>query len=56
MSGAGEFRGRAANLLAELWIDDAGSGLLVTRILTATPASTIAVQAQTMTDELSSNF
>jgi hypothetical protein len=56
MSGTGKFRGRAAKLLAELWIDDTGSGLLVTRVLTARAGSTIAVQAQTMTDELSTNF
>lgn len=56
VSGTGKFRGRAAKLLAELWIDDTGSGLLVTRVLTATPGSTVAAQAQAMTDELSTNF
>jgi len=56
MAGTGKFRGKAARLLAELWIDDAGSGLLVTRLLTVAPASTITVQAEAMTDELSTNF
>ncbi len=56
MDGAGKFKGKAARLLVELWIDDDGSGLLVSRVLTAKAASAISTQAQEMLDELSGDF
>jgi hypothetical protein len=56
MTGTGKFHGKAATLLAELWIDEGGSGLLTTRILTVKPTSEIGVAAQGMVDELSTNF
>ena len=56
MDGTGKFNGKTARLMVELWIDDEGSGLLVTRVLTAKVASAIAVEAQQMLDELSGDF
>lgn len=56
MDGTGTFRGKAARLLVELWIDEDGTGLLVARVLTAKVASAISRQAQGMVDELSGEF
>ncbi|HEY3337169.1 MAG TPA: hypothetical protein VGK18_01585 [Propionicimonas sp.] len=56
MDGRGTFRGLPARLMVELWIDEAGIGLLVTRVLTAKVASAIAVEAQQMVDELGRAF
>jgi len=56
MDGTGKFHGSAARLMVELWIDDEGSGLLVTRVITAKVSSAIAVQAQEMLEELSGDF
>ena len=56
LAGSGRFEGKAARLVAELWIDETGSGLLVTRILTAKASSRIAAEAQGMTNELGAHF
>ncbi|HSK33198.1 MAG TPA: hypothetical protein VK903_06910 [Propionicimonas sp.] len=56
MDGTGTFRGKAARLLVELWIDEDGTGLLVARVLTAKVASAISRQAQGMVDEMSGEF
>ena len=56
MTGSGTFKGKAATLLAELWIADSGSGLLITRIVTARPDAEILEQAQAMVDELTKDF
>ena len=56
MDGAGKYQGKKARLLAELWIDDSGNGLLVVRILTAKPNAPISVEAQEMTNQLSTGF
>jgi len=56
MTGTGTFRGRPATLLAEIWIDASGSGLLATRILTVSPRSALGVEAQEMVDQLSASF
>ncbi len=56
MDGTGTFKGKAARLLVELWIDEDGAGLLVARVLTAKVASAISRQAQGMVDELSGEF
>ena len=56
MAGTGTFKGKPATLLAELWIADAGSGLLITRILTAKPEAEVPEEAQQMVDELSQGF
>jgi hypothetical protein len=56
MDGTGKFKGKAARLMSELWIDDGGSGLLVVRILTAKVASVISTEAQEMLEELSGDF
>jgi hypothetical protein len=56
MDGTGKFTGKAARLMGEVWIDDAGSGLLVVRILTAKVASAISVEAQEMLEQLSKDF
>ena len=56
MDGSGKFNGKGARLMVELWIDDTGSGLLVTRVITAKVASAIAVQAQEMLNQLSGEF
>jgi hypothetical protein len=56
MDGSGKFNGKGARLMVELWIDDEGSGLLVSRVITAKVASAIAVQAQEMLNELSGEF
>jgi hypothetical protein len=56
MDGTGKFSGKPARLLVELWIDDQGSGLLVTRVITAKATSVIASEAQGMLQELSEGF
>lgn len=56
MAGTGRFRGRTARLLAELWIDGTGSGLMTTRILTDPPSSAVAGEAQQMVDDMSRGF
>jgi hypothetical protein len=56
MDGTGKFRGKAARLMSEVWIDDAGTGLLVVRILTAKAASVISTEAQEMLEQLSKDF
>lgn len=56
MDGHGKYRGKAARLLAELWVDDAGMGLLVVRILTAKPNAPASVEAQGIVDELSAEL
>lgn len=56
MDGTGKYLGMDARLMAELWIDDTGAGLLVVRVLTAQMSSTVAVEAQDMVDELSGDF
>ncbi|MGV8909502.1 MAG: hypothetical protein ACOH1Y_11005 [Propionicimonas sp.] len=56
MDGTGTYRGEAARLLVELWIDNSGNGLLVARVMTAKPSSVISAEAQEMVDELSSDF
>ena len=56
MDGAGKFNGETARLMVELWIDEDGSGLLVTRVITAKVSSAIAVEAQEMLEELSGEF
>ena len=56
MDGAGTFNGKTARLMVELWIDEDGSGLLVTRVITAKVSSAIAVEAQEMLEELSGEF
>ena len=52
----GKFKGKAARLMVELWVDDEGSGLLVVRVLTAKAASVISTEAQEMLEELSGDF
>lgn len=56
MDGTGKHQGKVARLMVELWVDDNGSGLLVARVLTAKPKSTISVEAQGIVDELSRDF
>lgn len=56
MDGTGKFRGKAARLMVELWIDEEGSGLLVARVLTAKAASAISAEAQEVLEELSGEF
>lgn len=53
MDGVGRFQGKTARLLAELWIEEEGDGLLVIRVLTAKVGSPIAIQAQEMLNDLS---
>lgn len=54
--GWGKFQGTSATLIAELWIDENGSGLLTKQLLTVSLASEISAQAQQMVDELSRGF
>jgi hypothetical protein len=56
LDGVGKYRGLAARLMAELWLDDSGNGLLVVRIMTAKPNAPISVEAQGMVDDLSSDL
>jgi hypothetical protein len=54
--GSGKFQGASAILIAELWIDEDGSGLLTKQLLTVSLASELAIAAQRMVDELSASF
>ena len=54
--GSGKFQGISATLIAELWIDEFGSGLLTKQLLTVSPSSDVAMAAQRMVDELSASF
>jgi len=54
--GSGKFQGISAMLIAELWIDEFGSGLLTKQLLTVSPSSDVAMAAQRMVDELSASF
>ena len=56
MDGTGEFQGKSARLMAELWLYDTGTGLLITRVLTAKVSSSLSAEAQEMLDDLSGVF
>ena len=56
MDGTGTFGGVAARLLVEVWINDAGLGLLIARVMTARASSPVSAEAQELVEALSGDF
>ena len=56
MDGTGTFKGGAARLLVELWINDSGMGLLIARVMTAKASSPVSAEAQELVEALRGDF